>query len=483
MHQRAVHWRLLAIAGGLSLLILYFYGLDRMGLYGPDEPRYASIGREMARTGDLVTPRLWGDPWFEKPPLLYWITAIGFRAGLSSDLAPRVPVALLSVLFLIAFFWMLRREFGATAAAYSTTILATSAGWIALSEVAVTDIPMAAMFTLALLFALPWLRNGDRRWLNAAAVALGAAFLAKSIPPLVLALPMLWFGRDRLRDLFRPAPWLLFLLVAAPWHILCYLRNGPAFPRTLFLQHQLGRFLSPDLQHVQHWWYYLPLLPLGFIPWAPLLALLVRRRLYHDRRLQFLVATAAWGLLFFSASVNKLATYLMPLLPPLVIVAGVALERTRVAGRVVLALSALTCAVFPLLVTRLPAAMSRNPQAAAPALPVALAVITVLVVAAVCFLRSQAASLALVAALACTGYLWIKIDTLPFADEAATARPIWRQVQPVSDRICVKDIPRDWRYGLNYYSEKPLPDCWQAPSRPGFLYYQPQTHQVLLSPP
>src|SRR5579862_3977191 len=98
--MRATRWRLLAIAGGLALLILYLYGLDRMGLYGPDEPRYASIGREMARTGDLVTPRLDGRPWFEKPPLLYWMIATGFRLGLSSDLAPRVPVALLSVAFL-----------------------------------------------------------------------------------------------------------------------------------------------------------------------------------------------------------------------------------------------------------------------------------------------------------------------------------------------------------------------------------------------
>src|ERR1700733_5124077 len=120
MLQRATRWRLLAIAGGLALLILYLYGLDRIGLYSADEPRYAAIGREMARSGDLITPRLWGEGWFEKPALLYWMVAAGFRAGLSNDLAPRVPVALLSVGFLIAFFWMLRREFGVVAAGYST---------------------------------------------------------------------------------------------------------------------------------------------------------------------------------------------------------------------------------------------------------------------------------------------------------------------------------------------------------------------------
>src|SRR3954470_9913462 len=99
MLPTATRWRLLAIAGGLALLVLYLYGLDRMGLYSADEPRYASIGLEMARSGDFITPRLWGAGWFEKPPLLYWMVAAGFRAGLSIDLAPRVPVALLSLGF------------------------------------------------------------------------------------------------------------------------------------------------------------------------------------------------------------------------------------------------------------------------------------------------------------------------------------------------------------------------------------------------
>lgn len=481
MLQSATRWRWLALAGGLALLVLYVYGLDRMGLYGPDEPRYASIGREMARSSDLVTPRLWGEPWFEKPPLLYWITSAGYAAGLSSDLAPRVPVALVSIAFLIAFFWMVRREFGVEPAAYSTTILATSAGWIALSSVAVTDLPVSATFGLALLFTLPWLRSGDRRWLNAAAIALGAAFLAKSAEVLVLAVPALWFGRERWRDLFRPAPVLLFLAVAAPWHIACYLRNGDIFLRTLFWQHQIGRFFSPSLQHVQPWWFYTWILPAGFFPWTPVLALLFRRDLYSDRRLAYLLATSAWGFVFFSASVNKLPTYMLPLMPPIALVAGVALQQAKFASRVTVALSALACCGFPVLVVKLPAAMSRSPQTAGPAAPATLAVVVLVILASVIFIRNRAISLALVALLACTGYMWIKVATLPFLDQAATARPVWRQIHAMDLPVCVKDLPRDWRYGLNYYTEKPLPDC--SPGHPpgAFLYYR--NHRVLVALP
>ena len=88
--------------------MLYLTSLTAMGMYSTDEPRYADIGRAMARTGDWITPHLWGQPWFEKPPLLYWMTAAGFRAGLGTDLAPRLPMALLSVAFLAFFWWRLR---------------------------------------------------------------------------------------------------------------------------------------------------------------------------------------------------------------------------------------------------------------------------------------------------------------------------------------------------------------------------------------
>src|SRR5579862_7835041 len=102
---------------------LYFFGVTAAGVIGPDEPRYAAIGRAMAQTGDWVTPRLWGSPWFEKPALLYWMTAAGFRLGLGPDLAPRLPVALLSVAFL-AFFWSrVRVEWGARVAWFAMGML------------------------------------------------------------------------------------------------------------------------------------------------------------------------------------------------------------------------------------------------------------------------------------------------------------------------------------------------------------------------
>ncbi len=157
-----MYWRILRAtdvcsSGGLAIatvIVLYLTSLTTMGMYSTDEPRYAAIGRAMAQSGDWITPKLWGQPWFEKPALLYWMTATGFKLGLGPDLAPRLPVALLSVAFL-AFFWLqLRRIFDESVAACATAILATSAGWLAYSHVAVTDLPLSALFSAAILFSL-----------------------------------------------------------------------------------------------------------------------------------------------------------------------------------------------------------------------------------------------------------------------------------------------------------------------------------------
>ena len=74
--------------------VLFFYGLGNIGLVGPDEPRYAAIAREMLTTGNYITPRLYGAPWFEKPPLMYWLAALGYKLFGFNETGARLPSAL-----------------------------------------------------------------------------------------------------------------------------------------------------------------------------------------------------------------------------------------------------------------------------------------------------------------------------------------------------------------------------------------------------
>jgi 4-amino-4-deoxy-L-arabinose transferase-like glycosyltransferase len=444
--------RLVAAASFVCLFFLYFFGLTRTGLLGPDEPRYAAIGRAMATTGDWITPRLWGTPWFEKPALLYWMTAAGFKAGLGAELAPRLPVALASVAFLIYFFFVLRREFGTSAAWYSATILATSAGWLAYSHVAITDLPMsaafaAAMLTLPLAHARGSAGDGARAavW---AGVFLGIAILAKGLVPLALFIPALWFLRHRITDLA-----LLFAaaaLVAAPWYVLVTLRNGRPFLEEFFWKHHFGRFLSAVLEHGQPVWFYAPVLLAGLFPWTPLLGLLFKRRLYQDRRALFLLAWVAWGFVFFSVSRNKLPGYLLPLLPPLAVLMGVALA-SAARPQIWLALCGLLFCVAPPLIEALPQALLNGISHVSLHFTAA-GILASLALAAACAVGRRERSVAGLALFATATVVWILWQVYPQLDRQLSGRA-------AASMTCLPHTNRSQRYSIDYYAGQSLPDC------------------------
>jgi 4-amino-4-deoxy-L-arabinose transferase-like glycosyltransferase len=456
-------WKRLAVVPALCLL--FFYGLTRTGLIGPDEPRYASIGREMARSGDWVTPRLWGQPWFEKPPLLYWMTAAGNLAGLGPDLAGRLPVALLSVAFLFLYYWCLKGEFGRRAALFATMVLATSAAWVAFSRVGVTDLPMAALFSAAMLLGLRWLSTGERWLLALAAFFLALAVLAKGLVPLALSLPLFWAGRKRLKDWRHLLPLAIFLLTAAPWYILCTLRNGPVFLAEFFWKHHFDRFSSGVGLHVQPFWYYLPVLVAGLFPWSPMLFALIRRGLYGDPGRRFLLLWLVFGFVFFSASAGKLPGYLLPLYPALAALVGIALDRMKNA-RWVLAASVLALTLIPVIGNVLPAALADGlSRTGIAGWELYIAIGCAALGACVWWLEMsgrRSAAMAVLCAASVAGVFYISVTVLPEVDRQVSARPLWREVAADTTSVCVDDIHRNWRYGLNYYSVTPLPECGKS---------------------
>jgi len=458
---------LLTLAGGAALYFLYFFRLDALGLVSSDEPRYAAIGREMARSGDWITPRLWGAPWFEKPALLYWMTALGTLAGLGPELAPRMPVAILSVAFVVFFFFTLRREWGGKPAFYATAVLASSAGWLAYSQTAVPDLPLAVLFNSAVLLALPWLRTGDRRaLLPVAAAMLGLAVLAKGLVPLVLLLPVLWFARARLLHLFHPAVLAAFAVTALPWYVLCTLRNGAPFLQTFFLQHQFGRFTSSELQHVQPFWFYGPALLGCMFPWTALLALAFRPSIYAEKHTQLFAAIAVWGFVFFSLATNKLPGYLIPLLPPIAALCGLSLHRVRFAAPWLM-LPTLTLAWVPVAGAMLPVALASGIRKAWPVEQIvkfraALLMLPLMFASGAELLADRASkrhwAVGGVFLLTVLSVIWLKVGTLPAVDDAASARRMFRST-PKGVVVCAGPMPRAWRYGLNYYFERAVPDC------------------------
>ncbi len=460
--------RVLWIAAPLACFS-YLYKLSAVGIIGPDEPRYAAIAREMARSGDWISPRLWGEGWYEKPPLLYWLSGVAFKLGLGPEIAPRLPVVLLALGFLAFYWWILNREFGSRIASFAALILGTCGGWMGISQVGVTDIPLTVTFSAAMLLALPWIGRCDARFLPFASALLALAVLAKSGVPVVMVMPLAWWvwrGRSSLAwsTIWRVV--VIFLAIAIPWHVLCYLANGRVFVYTLFVQHQLQRFTSGALLHTQPWWYYVPVMLGLLLPWTPLLLPAMRRDLYRDPRTQFLLAWLVFGFVFFSAASNKLAGYVLPLFPAAAALMALGLDRVASAGRWLAACALLLVAIL-IAVPLLPAAVSVGlTHAPRPAfewrwlLPVALAV-------AVWLLDRQSRRLAAVLTIALgalAGIVYVKQVASPALDRAASARTFWKQIASRRDSICVQSIRRNFEYGLNYYSAVSLPECASHPA-------------------
>ena len=448
--------RRLALVAGIALAgALYLADLTGMGLVGPDEPRYAAIGRAMAASGDWVTPRLWGQPWFEKPVLLYWMTASAFRLGMGPDLAPRLPVALLSLTFLAFFWWRLRIEWDSRVAFCSTAMLATSAGWLTYSHIAVTDLPLAVFFCAAVLLSIPWIARQERAGLTAAAACLGLAALAKGLVPLVLFLPVFAFGWRQLRDWLRPGPLVAFSICALPWYILCLMRNGSDFPRVLFVEQTFGRFASAALQHAQPPWFYLPISLLLLYPWFPMLVF--TRPAWTDSRVRALTGVVVFGFVFFSAMLNKLPGYLLPLLPLTFTLAGIGLARSkRTVVAIVLSVSLL--GLLPVAQNIVPGALAHGLRTTTIDWPMAIVWLAAAAVvgAAIAFASRQYFGTA--ATLAGIGLLWLQVTTFPRLDTAASARPLWLASHPE----CAQPTPRNTLYGLSYYAERQLPPCTVA---------------------
>lgn len=422
------------------LFVVYLFGLSRTGILGPDEPRYAAIGREMEVTGDFVTPVLWGKPWFEKPPLLYWMTAAATRLRLGPELAPRLPVALLGWGFIVFLWWIAKRELGGEAALYAACMLGTSALWIAYSFVAVTDIPLSATFCAAMLIVL--YRRGIG-WACAAGVLLGLAALAKGLVPLVLFAPMIWPLRRRFRELVLIGT--CGLLTAAPWYIAMTARFGNQFLADFFWKQHFQRFATGALAHVQPWWFYIPVILGAIFPWTPVFALV--------RRSSFLIVWLAFAFVFFSASKNKLPGYMLPLLPPLCLVLGVALERAAKPARWVLIAAAFLAGVLPGLAAVLPEALRQGLTHSHFAPPWWTVVVAVVVVVPVAFVRNRRFAAAAVTALACAAILFIKVVVAP---ELVSARRAWYETKP----NCIPaGYDRNLEYGLDYYAKRELPRC------------------------
>ncbi|HEX3150242.1 MAG TPA: glycosyltransferase family 39 protein [Gemmataceae bacterium] len=335
--------RLPALLLLIVLPALLLYPTLSFRLLEPDEGRYAQIPREMLARGDWVVPHLQGQPYLDKPPLMYWLVMLSYKLFGVSEAAARLVPALAVHATILCLYLIGRRSLGERSAFWGALFLTVAPGFTGMGRLLILDGLLTLWVTLTLLATFEAIR-GDRwktGWWYLAAVAAGLGVLTKGPVPFLLVIPPIWLHR-RLTGNRVPIPFKhlasfvgVAVAVNLPWYAAIYLHE-PVFLRHFFWEHNVLRFVQP-FDHLQPVWFYAPILLGGLLPGTILLYALARhlgsgdpeRIAMRTPALGFWLLAGVWCVFFFSLSGSKLPTYVLPAFPCLCLAVGDFVARTR----------------------------------------------------------------------------------------------------------------------------------------------------------
>ena len=491
------------------------FGGAGMGLVGADEPRYAQIAHEMLQKlysahslreqlSACVTPYLYGRPWLEKPALYYWRAMYVFKEFGVSDWVGRLP-SVSFALWLVGLTYLHMRRFRRGGHLDAALIMAACAGILGFARGASTDMQLAAPLSIGLLGWYAWYETKSKFWLFDIYFFTAVATLAKGpvAPFLVLVIVGCFAALRKEWWIFWKSLWwpgiVLYFAIVLPWFVAVQHQN-PTFFQEFFLEHNLERFATNKFQHEQPIWYYLVVVLLATMPWTVIAmralvdgikVSITEWRIRHARTSgtvtkkiavsqpgdafpEFLVLWTLIPIVFFSFSESKLPGYILPSLPPIAILTGDYLFRSRARGlqRWVLLGHALLVGIVTAVVLLLPWFVAHGTKKMPPPDAAAVAGISALSAAALILLvvqrwgvqRLRTATCAVMVVLLLFLYgvgpffgipgLAASKRTIELLDRSYSARPLAERLStivPPNETVAVFRVRRDMEYGLAFY--------------------------------
>ncbi|MFL9924966.1 glycosyltransferase family 39 protein [Herbaspirillum lusitanum] len=364
----------------ILFLLVWLYMLGARTLVPTDEGRYAEMAREMVATQDWITTRLNGIKYFEKPPLQTWMNAVTFELFGLGEWQARLWTGLCGLLGIGLSVYTGSRVFNnGRIGFYAGLVLASSFFWAGMGHINTLDMGLTGMMTIALCGLLMGQRDeatreSQRNWMLLCWAGMALAVLSKGLIGIVLPGAVLVLYTVVLRDwaiwkrLHLVKGLILFFAITTPWFVLVSMKN-PEFPQFFFIHEHFQRFTSKIHSRTGPWYYFIPILLLGMVPWLGVMFQGLWSGVREQRdgssfnslssgRFQpkkMLLIWTVFIFVFFSISDSKLPSYILPIFPSLAILIACYLERADYkavawAGSLV----AVPCAVALAFIPRVP---------------------------------------------------------------------------------------------------------------------------------
>lgn len=324
-----------------SIPLLFFWST---GLFDFDEGVYAAVLGEMRRSGNWLIPTYYGEPWFEKPIMLYWLAGPSV-AAFGDVVGPRLPSAACSIGTLAVCGWFVQRWVDFARARLTMWILGGSLLFTIVGNLLLADSILVFALTASLLCWIESIRSGNWLYRILCGLSLGVALLAKG-PFVLIAMAVVWswtalaekrLGRTTSKGAFEVAA--IALAVGCVWYVPALLADRATFIESFVLVQNIGRLMGGDDAHRVPLWLYLPyhflVLGVTFAPWVYLLRRSWPGAPKADEEesafiKRILARFAIIVVAIFTIGGSKLPHYVLPALPPLAVLLGLSLGETPV---------------------------------------------------------------------------------------------------------------------------------------------------------
>ncbi len=323
----------------LAIIILYFYGSNKMPLLNRTDSRYAEIAREMVVTGDYLIPKLMGTPHLHKPPLSYWFMALGMKIFGVNEFGVRFFLTVFAILSLLLIYLIAKELFNSKKALWALILSAISPGIFFTSRVLATDIFLLFFELSAFYFYLKFKKQKKELWICLFWLSLGLGFMTKGPVAIVIPLLILFvtslFNRDfsDFKPFFKSKFLIFFSIIAFPWYLYLIFSDEKILKYFVIdqLYARIAGIKGTKIGHPKPFYYYFEILPVLILPYyIPFVIVLIKKiKNGFSKTELFLIVWFSLPLVFFSLILTKLPTYILFSIPPAAMITADWLEETK----------------------------------------------------------------------------------------------------------------------------------------------------------